>query len=127
MNNKKVVLGVLAGVLIFVGYVGAKFFSAPTVDVASITAQVTAEFKKNLGSVTGPDILSPYLAVNNVVQRFSQQVFAPATTTACIFRNTSAASSTLVRLTITQTVATSTGQAAGVGQVTYAVGTTTDN
>lgn len=113
MDRKYILLG---GVLLLVLILGVVFPRPIT--------QVVEKVKKSIGAISGPDIYSPYLRIDEVEQRYFSSKFSNASTTLCSFR-TPDSTSTLVFGSAQITTATSSATAWTLGKSTLPDATTT--
>ena len=79
---------------------------------------------REVGAVVGPDLISPYFAVNGVKHEYRKTKLTTATTTPCAVRSPSA-TSTLVRTSLQIQTATSTATTWTVAKATTGFATTT--
>lgn len=78
-----------------------------------------------IGSLTGPDISSPYLAVNNYKQEYRNVALLAASTTVCSVKSPGYASSTLQAFNLSIRTGTSTSATIDIGSALTAYATTT--
>lgn len=102
-----------------------------TVIAGSVAGLIVSHFRPQpvesrppFGSLTGPDIQSPYLAINSVRHEYRGASLTLATTTPCAFQSP-AATSTLVHASLAVTVASSTATTWTVAKASSAFATTT--
>lgn len=153
MDTKKVTIGVFVATTLVFGVLAFKTptvvtvpevtqlgSSAPVINVPAPVVNVEAakvtvpapvvnvnvpRQEAKLGSLTSPDITSPYLSVNGVVKYYSSLPFSAATTTPCSLQGP-AATSTLQFAGWQITVGTSTAATIDLGTSTTRYATTTN-
>jgi len=154
MDTKKVTIGVFVATTLVFGVLAFKTptvvtvpevtqlgSSAPVVNVPApvvnveaakvvvpapiVNVNVPQSTPAKLGALTGPDIFSPYLAVNGVTKFYASGTFTAATTTPCSLQ-APASTSTLLFAGWQITVGTSTAATIDLGTSTTRYATTTN-
>lgn len=118
MKLSKVIGGIAVVALVAIG--------AFTLSRPHATAPVAQDSTQQAGSVSGPDLYSPYFNVNGVYRWFYKQALTRATTTPCAIKSP-AATSTLFFADVNITTATTTATTWSNAFATTPYATTTLN
>lgn len=107
MNIKNLAISVLAVVVIGLGSFSVGQHQGTEAQIREAVAEVVSKANTVFGSLTGPDISSPYLAINGLTHEYRAKVLDTATSTPCSFQSP-AGTSTLVFASLQITTGTTT-------------------